>query len=56
MKGLRILNVGLSVEVHFISSSGILVSDDLHSSCSSEESIPFVNALNSGVVASKRQY
>ena len=54
MKGLGILNVGLSVEVHFISSSGTPLSDDLHSSCSSEESIPFVNALSSDVVTSKR--
>ena len=44
-KLLRILNDGLSTEVHCISSSGILRSDDLHSSYSCGESMSLVNAF-----------
>ena len=53
MKGFSILNDVLSVEIHCISSSDMLESDDLHSSCSCGESIPLVNTFKSCVVTSK---
>ena len=53
MKGLWRLNDVGNKEVHCISSSGMLESDDLHSSCSCGESIPLVNTFTPCVVTSK---